>query len=69
MTKRNYIRAAELIRVRYSITGLGGEEKDKILWERTRVAQLFADFFKEENVRFDREKFMDAVEKDAVQRG
>lgn len=69
MTKRNYTRAAELIRVRYSTIGLGGAEKDKILWERTRVAQLFADFFKEENIRFDRDKFMAAVEQNDAPRG
>jgi hypothetical protein len=52
MTKKNYIRAVEQI--------------NSALWvrndaERKLLAETFADFFQEDNPRFDRNRFLKAV--------
>lgn len=49
MTKKNYEAAAKLIRS-------GGKDKA----EKQRIACFFATFFQQDNVKFDRERFVNA---------
>jgi hypothetical protein len=48
MTKKNYIQAAELIRKKFY------KPRDR---HHTAMVETFADFFREDNPRFDEERF------------